>query len=1297
MFAIYHSNDVTVLKSLVVQLMERDPLSHPFAKETILIQSPGMSQWLRLQLANEMGIAANIDFPLPATFIWNIFKQVLDDVPERSAFTKAQMTWRLMQLIPEQASNPVFKPLTEYLENDQDQLKLYQLSARVADLFDQYLVYRPQWINQWQNQSLVPELAGEDEWQSLLWTQLFEQTIAPDPVSGEALSHFHRANLFDDCINRLKAGFCPPEIKSLKRIFVFGISALPPRYLDVLNAMGQHIDVHLMYSNPCQYYWGDIYDAKYLARILNQARTNFYNQQTTPPFSEQQNRLQPNPVSQSDPKSDTLTSKSDVMNEPSHHLMASVGNSLLASWGKVGRDMQRLFTDQHEQGAIAIEAFVEPSANTVLGHIQQDMLNLKDPSGLSPVSTSSTYDQDNASLEENVDGKSVLKVNEADLIVLDEHDNSLTVNVCHSAMREVEVLHDYLLSALQADPDLTPKDIVVMVSDIDAYSPYIKAVFSSAETAIPYSVSDLSSNAYHSVIQAYIWLLSISQQRSSASELLSLIQVPAVMAAFDIDAADLPVLTNWIIDAEIRWGLDSNTAKYHELPEDEQNSWLFGIKRMLSGYATPAFELSSVVLLDSEDEITGFHADHPYDQIEGLNAQLLGKLSLMLDRLIAFRDSCLQEYNGTQWHEQLMSLMMGFFNATDEDEQRQITQISHGINQWLQELEQARVNQLPLSISVIQEVMSEILIDERISQKFLAGQVNFCTLMPMRAVPFKVVCLLGMDSSAYPRQQLPLGFDLMNGRFEYGDRSRRDDDRYLFLEAVQSAQDRLYISYTGHSIRDNSEIIPSILVSELLEYCEARFRLKDSDVVSSVREYFVTCHGMTAFSSDNFRERVSTTSNQQASFASQWLPLAQSQLSAASNTDNVQKASALSPFVSSDIIQDALNLGDHGSVAALMVDLNAFTAYWRSPVQAFFNQQLKVFFEDVGEQLRDDENFALDGLQQYLLKYQLIAREMDSDNSQAAFDPVYKVLNAQGGLPRGNFGKVAFLQQAFLVRSLAEYLSPWLIAANDGRDNESLEVNQNLLVPNASIELRLQGWLSNVFSRGAVSYRVANVRTYDLFKCWIEHLVLCTADTKETLSKESHCIGVANKLDASQVVSGEGGLSQIEIEHFVFKTLSSSDAQDYLSKLAQLYVVGNRRPRAFLLSVANAYVQATEKRNASDYSIYGALLEALIEFIDGDEYAHRSWNHNVSDIEHYRQTLMREEKQYAADETGPVLSQLLSFAELSFDGFVEQYCQPDAPVCKDALLAEAIVFCKQLYLPMMDQVSVIDASNGEAF
>ena len=134
-----------------------------------------------------------------------------------------------------------------------------------------------------------------------------------------------------------------------------------------------------------------------------------------------------------------------------------------------------------------------------------------------------------------------------------------------------------------------------------------------------------------------------------------------------------------------------------------------------------------------------------------------------------------------------------------------------------------------------------------------------------------------------------------------------------------------------------------------------------------------------------------------------------------------------------------------------------------------------------------------------------------------------------------------------------------------------------------------------------------------------------------------------------------------------------------------------------MLSVANAYVQATEKRNASDYSIYGALLEALIEFIDGDEYAHRCWNHNVSDIEHYRQTLMREEKQYAADETGPVLSQLLSFAELSFDGFVEQYCQPDAPVCTDALLAEAIVFCKQLYLPMMDQVSVIDASNGEAF
>ncbi len=143
MFTVYHSNQLDLLKSLLVELIRLNPLDNPFESEQILVQSPGMSQWLKMELAKSFGVAANLEFPLPATYIWKMFTQVLDDVPERSAFNKEAMTWKLMQVLPQQLEIAEFEPLKRYLDNDPDSLKIYQLAEKIADIFDQYLVYRP--------------------------------------------------------------------------------------------------------------------------------------------------------------------------------------------------------------------------------------------------------------------------------------------------------------------------------------------------------------------------------------------------------------------------------------------------------------------------------------------------------------------------------------------------------------------------------------------------------------------------------------------------------------------------------------------------------------------------------------------------------------------------------------------------------------------------------------------------------------------------------------------------------------------------------------------------------------------------------------------------------------------------------------------------------------------------------------------------------------------------------------------------------------------------------------------------
>jgi len=133
MFTVYHSNQLDILKTLTTALIEGRPLADPFSQEVILVQSPGMAQWLQMELAQTFGIAANIAFPLPATFIWDMFTKVLPGIPKESAFSKDAMTWKLMWLLPQKLGEEDFASLRHYLDDDEDKRKIHQLAARVAD------------------------------------------------------------------------------------------------------------------------------------------------------------------------------------------------------------------------------------------------------------------------------------------------------------------------------------------------------------------------------------------------------------------------------------------------------------------------------------------------------------------------------------------------------------------------------------------------------------------------------------------------------------------------------------------------------------------------------------------------------------------------------------------------------------------------------------------------------------------------------------------------------------------------------------------------------------------------------------------------------------------------------------------------------------------------------------------------------------------------------------------------------------------------------------------------------------
>lgn len=253
----------------------------------------------------------------------------------------------------------------------------------------------------------------------------------------------------------------------------------------------------------------------------------------------------------------------------------------------------------------------------------------------------------------------------------------------------------------------------------------------------------------------------------------------------------------------MRWGLDDDNVRELDLPATGQHTWRFGITRMLLGYA-----------MDSN--AGDWQGILPYDESSGLVAELAGQLAELLAQLSHWRQILSEARPLEAWLPLCRQLLDAFF-AADSDTEVVLALIEQ---QWQQAINFGLAARYPdeVPLTILRDDLAARLDQERISQRFLAGQINFCTLMPMRSIPFKVVCLLGMNDGVYPRTLPPLGFDLMAQQVKRGDRSRRDDDRYLFPEAILSAQQRLYISFIGRSIQDNSLRYPSVLVTELLEY-----------------------------------------------------------------------------------------------------------------------------------------------------------------------------------------------------------------------------------------------------------------------------------------------------------------------------------------------------------------------------------------------------------------------------------------------------------------------------------------------
>jgi exodeoxyribonuclease V gamma subunit len=929
---ILHGNQLEQLRAALFGWLRDHPLA-PLESEIVLVQSNGVAEWLKISLAEDIGVCAATRVALPARFLWEAYRTMLgrDQVPQRSPYDKAPLTWRLMRLLPALLAEEVFSPLRHFL-GDGDPERRLQLAERLSDLFDQYQVYRADWLADWAGgRSVLRNARGEamplpagQLWQAALWRAVNDSLPEPLRLTGRATIH----SAFVRAIEEGEA----PAARLPRRVVLFGISALPYQTLQAVAALSRHCQVLLAVPNPCQFYWGDIIEGHELLKARHRRQL---------------------------PRGGVDRAKVPIEDMHSH------SHPLLASWGRQGRDFVRMLDefDSEAQGRfdnLRVDLFSEGEGGNLLGQVQAAVRDLL-PLGEHPRAAAGPED-----------GRGPAP-----------GDRSIEFHVAHSVQREVEVLHDQLLAwfADGAKPSLRPRDVVVMVPDIDTFTAAIHAVFDQHKRSdprfIPFEIGDVRDRSVKPLLVALEWLLRLPQQRCRQSEVRDLLDVPALAARFGLVDEDLPTLGQWIEGAAVRWGLDQRHRDGLGLGSaGEQNAWIFGVRRMLLGYASGAG--------------ANFQGIEPYAEVGGLDAALAGSLAQLIETLLAWRASLCVDRTPAEWGAQARALLAAFFDASSEADRLTIGQLHDALQAWLETCDSAEFAE-PVPLAVLREAWLGALDEPTLAHQFVSGGVTFCSLMPMRAVPFRVVCLLGMNDGDFPRRARQADFDLLTlpGMARPGDRSRRDDDRYLMLEAVLSARDKLYVSWVGRNVRDNSEQPPSVLVSQLRDYLAAGW---DLDLGQMTTE-----HALQPFSRRYFEQGGLTT------YAGEWRA---AHAGAALDDDG-----ALPPFELE---------------AGYRLKLGELANFLRQPARYFFRRRLGVWFAEAATLGQDEEPFSFNALERYMLEDSLL----DDDAEPEAQSEVRASLAAraarlarEGVLPIGLIGRK---WQEQLVDALVPVRTAWL-------------------------------------------------------------------------------------------------------------------------------------------------------------------------------------------------------------------------------------------------------------------------------
>lgn len=872
---LYASNS---LEGLSVQLNSRfaQKKISVFQPHYIVTQTEGMNHWLKLQLAhhNPQKIAANICFLKPNDIVQKAYRFL--GGAYTFTYSADSLCWLLFKVLGEEDFHQKFPDVAAYFLEEKDAggkkinvpdgVKQMVLARKLADLFDQYQIYRTELIEKWNDGHI--QTLDITEWQQYIWLRAKEIAAEKFP---------DKTRLGRDVLKLLNEDARIEELKKrMPAVHVFGLSILTMYHIRILTQLAEHIDVHFYFLNPApNQYWYDTLNEKQLA------------------FLSTKGIMKPEGV--------------------------ALGNDLLHSWGKVIRDTFYLLFEQDDfLNAYTETGLEEPSSDTLLQKIQQDIFH-------------------------NCPANNRIAINAHDL-----KDGTVSIQSCYTPAREVEALYNYLVHLIdQKKEKLSPRDIVVMVSDVDAYAPYIKAVFDNAPHSFPYTIADESIANSDNLFHALKLILETTDEEFKAETIVQLLDAAFIRKRFGL--SHLSLIRKAVNKANIRFGVEGRN-------EDETVyvSWKYGLQRIMYG-----------ICFSGEDEFELLDDSiFPLDMVEGADARELVRFCHFVESLMDIIEMRKKARTLLEWIDYVNTVVHTMVfdagDAVDEDYRLLQQQLRNytALHDVVME---------PLRYEVFCHHFLQTLKTTSRSGLFGSSGITFCSLLPMRSIPFTVVALLGLNFDKFPRREMAASFNLMQEAPQKGDRNIKDNDKHLFLETVLSAKKYLYISYLGQSVKDNSPLPPSALVDEFIDYMETGYK-GDGDVRKQliVRQPLHSFSRRYASGGDGLYTYLLQKEEKQIDFFNQ--------------------KKQLEPVVHEEI------------------SLQSLISFFKNPFKTYYNQVLKIRYDEQSDLLNETELFTLDGLQQWGLKQELLLLK---DEEREHFK---KRLVKQGLLPLKNMAEISLQQ-----------------------------------------------------------------------------------------------------------------------------------------------------------------------------------------------------------------------------------------------------------------------------------------------